>query len=96
MPAKPDLSLHAGQIVLADWHGDPLLKEPNKRRPAVVVEDDGLFDRADHGELLQQTVLGRVTPRGDDSEGTPAGYVLSGHARSVGSHSPADCACCRC
>ena len=29
-----------GQIVLADWRGDALPKEPNKRRPAVVVEDD--------------------------------------------------------
>lgn len=39
----PALVLHAGQIVLADWRGDALPKEPNKRRPAVVVEDDGLF-----------------------------------------------------
>jgi mRNA-degrading endonuclease toxin of MazEF toxin-antitoxin module len=37
------LTLRAGQIVLADWRGDALPKEPNKRRPAVVVEDDGLF-----------------------------------------------------
>ena len=37
------LVLRAGQIVLADWRGDALPKEPNKRRPAVVVEDDGLF-----------------------------------------------------
>ncbi|MDT8352571.1 type II toxin-antitoxin system PemK/MazF family toxin, partial [Roseomonas mucosa] len=29
--------------MLADWRGDALPKEPNKRRPAVVVEDDGLF-----------------------------------------------------
>jgi mRNA interferase MazF len=44
MPAKPvPLVLRAGQIVLADWRGDALPKEPNKRRPAVVVEDDGLF-----------------------------------------------------
>lgn len=35
--------LRAGQIVLADWRGDAMPKEPNKRRPAVVVEDDGLF-----------------------------------------------------
>ena len=34
--------LHAGQIVLADWR-DALPKEPNKLRPAVVVEDDRLF-----------------------------------------------------
>jgi mRNA-degrading endonuclease toxin of MazEF toxin-antitoxin module len=33
----------AGQIVLADWR-DALPKEPNKLRPAVVVEDHALFD----------------------------------------------------
>jgi mRNA-degrading endonuclease toxin of MazEF toxin-antitoxin module len=38
-----DLSFRAGQVVLADWRGDALPKEPNKRRPAIVVEDDGLF-----------------------------------------------------
>ncbi len=35
--------MQAGQIVLADWRGDALPKEANKLRPAVVVEDDGLF-----------------------------------------------------
>jgi PemK-like, MazF-like toxin of type II toxin-antitoxin system len=34
-----------GQIVIADWH-DALPKGPNKLRPAVVVEDDTLFDPA--------------------------------------------------
>lgn len=34
--------LRAGQIVLADWR-DALRKEPNKLRPAIVVEDDRLF-----------------------------------------------------
>lgn len=29
--------------MIADWRGDALPKEPNKCRPAVVVEDDGLF-----------------------------------------------------
>jgi uncharacterized protein YifN (PemK superfamily) len=38
-----DLRFQAGQVVLADWRGDALPKEPNKRRPAIVVEDDGLF-----------------------------------------------------
>ena len=33
----------AGQIVIADWR-DALPKEPNKLRPAIVVEDDRLFD----------------------------------------------------
>lgn len=37
------LRYEAGQIVLADWR-DALPKEPNKRRPAVVVEDSDLFD----------------------------------------------------
>jgi mRNA-degrading endonuclease toxin of MazEF toxin-antitoxin module len=44
MPAEQGpLVLNAGQIVLADWRGDAMPREPNKRRPAVVVEDDGLF-----------------------------------------------------
>jgi mRNA-degrading endonuclease toxin of MazEF toxin-antitoxin module len=33
----------SGQIVLVDWR-DALPKEPNKRRPAIVVEDSELFD----------------------------------------------------
>lgn len=32
-----------GQIVVADWRA-ALPKEPNKLRPAVVVEDETLFD----------------------------------------------------
>jgi mRNA-degrading endonuclease toxin of MazEF toxin-antitoxin module len=44
MPAEPaPLVLRAGQIVLADWRGDAMPKEPNKRRPAVVIEDHDLF-----------------------------------------------------
>jgi mRNA interferase MazF len=35
----------AGQIVVADWR-DALPKEPNKLRPAVVIEDDELFDES--------------------------------------------------
>jgi hypothetical protein len=35
--------LTAGQIVLVDWRGDALPKEPNKLRPAIVIEKDGLF-----------------------------------------------------
>jgi mRNA-degrading endonuclease toxin of MazEF toxin-antitoxin module len=34
-----------GQIVVVDWR-DGLPKEPNKLRPAVVIEDEGLFDAA--------------------------------------------------
>jgi len=35
----------AGQIVIVDWR-DALPREPNKLRPAVVVEDESLFDPA--------------------------------------------------
>jgi mRNA-degrading endonuclease toxin of MazEF toxin-antitoxin module len=35
-------SFFAGQLVVADWR-DALPKEPNRLRPAVVVEDAGLF-----------------------------------------------------
>nr|WP_321986911.1 type II toxin-antitoxin system PemK/MazF family toxin [uncultured Lichenicoccus sp.] len=53
MPAEGALhALRAGQIVLADWPGDALPKEPNKRRPAVVVEDDGLFAPAYPNAIL--------------------------------------------
>lgn len=34
-----------GQIVRVDWR-DGLPKEPNKMRPAIVVEDRSLFDEA--------------------------------------------------
>jgi mRNA interferase MazF len=37
--------LRAGQIVLVDWR-DALPKEPNKLRPAIVVENDQLFGPA--------------------------------------------------
>jgi mRNA interferase MazF len=38
-------TLRAGLIVLVDWR-DALPKEPNKLRPAVVVEDDEGFDES--------------------------------------------------
>ena len=37
-------AFEAGQIVIADWR-DAIPREPNKLRPAVVIEDSGLFDR---------------------------------------------------
>jgi len=40
----------AGQIVLVDWR-DALPKEPNKRRPAIVIEDSALFD-ADYPNVI--------------------------------------------
>jgi len=35
----------AGDIVILDWRGGAMPKEPNRLRPAVVVEDDALFDQ---------------------------------------------------
>ena len=40
-----------GQIVLVDWR-DALPKEPNKLRPAVVVEDTELFGPLYHNLIL--------------------------------------------
>jgi len=34
----------AGAIVIVDWRGGALPKEPNRLRPAIVVEDHELFD----------------------------------------------------
>ena len=53
MPAEDaPLVLHAGQIVVADWRGDAMSKEPHKLRPAVVVEEDGLFAPAYPNAIL--------------------------------------------
>lgn len=35
----------AGQVVVVDWR-DARPKEPNKRRPGIVVEDSDLFDES--------------------------------------------------
>ena len=47
------MDLRAGQIITVDWRKDPnhpglnpLPPEPNKLRPAVVVQDCELFDPA--------------------------------------------------
>jgi mRNA interferase MazF len=37
------LKFVAGETVIVDWR-DALPKEPNKRRPGIVVEDPDLFD----------------------------------------------------
>ena len=36
----------AGDILIVDWRGGALPKEPNRLRPAVVVEVEALFDAA--------------------------------------------------
>jgi len=49
----------AGQIVLVDWR-DALPREPNKLRPAIVVEDRELFAPAYPNVIL--------VPLGDEDE----------------------------
>ena len=60
----PPLVLRAGQIVLADWRGDALPKEPNKRRPAVVVEDDGLFATSNSSQVAGSVSFSNFSIRG--------------------------------
>lgn len=60
----------AGDIVIADWPGDALPKEPNKLRPAVVIEDDALF-----GDGYPNVIL---VPLSDD-----AGLAIPGLAEWI-------------
>lgn len=46
--ALPQAVLNAA----ADWRGGALPREPNKRRPAVVVEDVVLFDPSNRQAIL--------------------------------------------
>jgi hypothetical protein len=39
--AGATMPLENAPLVLADWRGDAISKEPNERRSAVVVEEDG-------------------------------------------------------
>jgi mRNA-degrading endonuclease toxin of MazEF toxin-antitoxin module len=41
--SRPRADFRGGQIVVVDWRGDALPKEPNKPRPAVVIENQALF-----------------------------------------------------
>lgn len=59
--------LVAGQIVLVDWR-DALPKEPNKHRPAIVVEDGELF-----GPSYPNVIL---VPLSADREWAPAELSL--------------------
>ena len=53
-------ALRAGQIVLADWR-DALPSEPNKLRPAIVVEDNALFDEDYPNVILVPLAGDRLT-----------------------------------
>lgn len=74
-----------GQIVVVDWR-DALPKEPNKLRPAVVVEDHALFDPAypnvilvpltDDAGLAIGELSVRIEPSPENGCGKPC-YALS-------------------
>ena len=51
-------TLRAGQIVLANWR-DALPKEPNKLRPAIVVDDERLFP-SDYQNAILVPLSGEV------------------------------------
>jgi mRNA interferase MazF len=57
----------SGQIVLVDWR-DALPKEPNKLRPAIVVEDGELF-----GPSYPNVIL---VPLSEDRELAPTDLLL--------------------
>ncbi len=83
----------AGQIVLVDWRGDALPKEPNKLRPCVIVEDDGLFDEgfpnvlivplADSNEFLIASLTVTIDPTPENGCAKTS-YALS-HSITVAS-----------
>lgn len=85
------MSLAAGQIVLVDWR-DALPKEPNKRRPAVIVEDSDLFDAtypnlilvplADDPRLAIADLSVRILPTAENGCTKPC-YALAHHVTTA-------------
>lgn len=82
----------AGSIVIVDWRGGAQPKEPSRLRPAVIVEDDGLFPDAyphtlvvpltrDEG-LAHQSFAERIEPTRDNGVETTC-WALSHHVTSV-------------
>jgi mRNA interferase MazF len=71
------IAFRAGQIVVADWRKGALPREPNKQRPAVVVEQDGMFDPdwptviliplADDPTLVIPSLAVRIEPTPENS-----------------------------
>ena len=61
------MKLQNGQIITVDWRRDPVNPgqdphppEPNKRRPAVVVQDTELFDPSYPTVLVVQTCVAKT------------------------------------
>lgn len=87
------MSRHAvGTIVVVDWRGGSLPQEPDKLRPAVVVEDHELFPHAypnvlvvpltrDEG-LAHGSFAERIEPTSDNGADTTC-WALAHHVTSV-------------
>lgn len=82
----------AGSIVIVDWRGGALAREPSKLRPAVVVEDAGLFPddypnmlvvplTRDDG-LAHQSFAERIEPTVENGAGQTS-WALAHHVTSV-------------
>ena len=86
------MNLRAGQIVLVEWR-DALPRVPGKRRPAVVVEDDALFDDAypnailvplaEDPHLAIEDLSLRITPSQENGCTKPC-YALAHHVTEEG------------
>lgn len=82
----------AGSIVVVDWRGGSLPKEPGSLRPAVVVEDHGLFPEEypnmlvvpltrDEG-LAHRSFAIRIEPTSDNGADATC-WALAHHVTSV-------------
>lgn len=82
----------AGSIVVVDWRGGSLPKEPGSLRPAVVVEDHELFPQEyptmlvvpltrDEG-LAHRSFAVRIEPTADNGADTTC-WALAHHVTSV-------------
>lgn len=88
------MSYAPGQIVLVDWR-DGLPKEPNKIRPAIVVEDRGLFDDAYPNLILVplaedphvaiEDLSIRIPPTSENACTKPC-YALAHHVTTTSKH----------
>ena len=65
----------AGDIVIVGWRGGALPEEPNRLRPAIVVEDDALFD-PDYPNVL-------VVPMTSDSRLAIPVFRSRSHRRQI-------------
>jgi mRNA-degrading endonuclease toxin of MazEF toxin-antitoxin module len=88
-------ALRAGQIVLSDWRGDGLPKEPNKRRPAIIVEDVDLFDPSypnlilvpltEHATLIIRDLATAILPTQENGCTKPC-WALATHVTATSKH----------